>query len=180
MHITSVFVTHDQEEALEVADRVAVLNHGRIEQIGTPLELYDHPNNLFVAEFIGSPAMNLLPGTVKTSGAGRVVEMEDGSTIVLPGDAAGGDGQPVVLGVRPEHLMLFGGTGSGLRGEVALVEPTGAQVQIVARIAGRDIVAVFNDRVMPPLGSALILAPQPGTIHLFDRSSGRRLVAGAA
>jgi multiple sugar transport system ATP-binding protein len=171
---TVVYVTHDQVEAMTMADRIVVLNQGRIEQTGTPLELYDRPVNLFVAEFIGSPAMNLLPGTVKAAGGQRVVEVENGGKVALPGDAAVADGQPVMMGVRPEHLGLAS-NGGGLRGEVELVEPTGAQVHIVARIAGQEVVAVFNDRVIPALGSAMMLMPQPGTIHLFDRSSGRRL-----
>jgi multiple sugar transport system ATP-binding protein len=175
---TVVYVTHDQVEAMTMADRIVVLNHGRIEQTGTPLELYDRPANLFVAEFIGSPAMNLLPGTIKSAAGRRVVELEDGGKVSLPGDAAGSDGQSVMMGVSPEHLGLAADN-AGLRGEVELVEPTGAQVQIVARVAGQEVVAVFNDRVMPAIGSAMMLAPQPGTVHLFDRSSGQRLGAAA-
>src|SRR4051812_8230221 len=103
---TSIYVTHDQIEAMTMGDKIVVMRDGRIEQTGSPLELYDHPANLFVAGFIGSPAMNFLPGTLRrTDGAPRV-ELGDGTRLQAPAHAGGVDGQPVIMGMRPEHLSL--------------------------------------------------------------------------
>src|SRR5258707_10425171 len=122
---TTVYVTHDQIEALTMADRIVVLRDGMIEQIGTPLELYDTPENIFVAEFIGSPAMNLLPARLKRSGTRRAAMIEGGVVIELPEAFGGEEGQEVLLGIRPEHLSV--GEGGTLSGRVALVEPIGRQ-----------------------------------------------------
>src|SRR5204862_4037669 len=103
---TSVYVTHDQIEAMTMGDRIVVMRDGRIEQVGSPLDLYDHPNNVFVAGFIGSPAMNFVPATLKRSGGDAHLVLDDGSRIGAPAGAGGSDGQPVVLGTRPEHLRL--------------------------------------------------------------------------
>ena len=103
---TSIYVTHDQIEAMTMGDRIVVMKDGRIEQIGTPLELYDHPANIFVAGFIGSPAMNFLPATLRRDGAGARLELADGTRLDAPLRAGGIDGQSVVLGTRPEHLQL--------------------------------------------------------------------------
>src|SRR5512147_791905 len=122
---TTVYVTHDQIEAMTMADRIVVMHDGRIEQIGTPLELYDRPGNLFVAQFIGSPAMNVVSGTVRRAGAGAHVEA--GGRVHWPLDGGpGADGQAVAYGIRPEHLTLAS-SGAGVPGEVIVVEPTGAE-----------------------------------------------------
>jgi multiple sugar transport system ATP-binding protein len=170
---TTVYVTHDQIEALTMADRIVVLRDGMIEQIGTPLELYDTPENIFVAEFIGSPAMNLLPATLKRSGTRRAAMIEGGVVIELPEALGGEEGQEVLLGIRPEHLSV--GEGGTLSGRVALVEPMGGQVQIVFEVAGRRILVLLNERILPPLGSEIRLVPRAAAIHAFDAASGRRL-----
>jgi multiple sugar transport system ATP-binding protein len=170
---TTVYVTHDQIEALTMADRIVVLRDGMIEQIGTPLELYDAPENIFVAEFIGSPAMNLLPATLKRSGTRRAAMIEGGVVIELPEALGGEEGQEVLLGIRPEHLSV--GEGGTLSGRVALVEPMGGQVQIVFEVAGRRILVLLNERILPPLGSEIRLVPRAAAIHAFDAASGRRL-----
>src|ERR1700691_4099880 len=114
---TTVYVTHDQIEAMTMADKIVVMNGGNVEQIGAPLELYDRPNNLFVAGFIGSPSMNFLKGKV-SGGAFRV---DGGTALPLPGNGHGSDGRPIVYGVRPEHFML---SSEGLPATVHVVEPT--------------------------------------------------------
>src|SRR5512146_2743330 len=124
LRTTSVYVTHDQIEAMTMADRIVVMHDGRVEQIGSPLELYDRPVNLFVAGFIGSPAMNFLRGTYRDEGERGSVVLAGGSSIAAP-TVPIATGTPVVFGVRPEHLALSDGA-AGLAGEVAVVEPTGA------------------------------------------------------
>ena len=103
---TSIYVTHDQIEAMTMGDQIVVMKDGLIEQSGAPLDLYDHPANLFVAGFIGSPAMNFLPGTLRRAGNAARVELADGTQVEAPANAAGVDGQPVIYGTRPEHLEL--------------------------------------------------------------------------
>ena len=171
---TTIYVTHDQVEAMTMADRIVVLRDGRIEQIGTPLELSDSPANVFVAEFIGSPAMNMLPAKLSMDGNRRAAVINGGSKIELPAQLAGADGQAILVGIRPEHLSV-GSAGGGLTGKVALVEPTGAQVQIIADVGGRAVTALLNERVLPPVGSDIALAPKLDAIHAFDEASGQRL-----
>jgi multiple sugar transport system ATP-binding protein len=169
---TTVYVTHDQIEAMTMADKIVVMQGGRIEQVGAPLELYDRPANTFVAGFIGSPAMNMLPGEV-TRGA---VELADGTRLPLPPGLTVADGRTVTYGVRPEHLTV----GEGIAGTVAVVEPTGSETHVVLRAggqgaAGRDVVAMFRDRVPFRPGDALTFAPDAAKVHVFDQSSGVRL-----
>jgi len=170
---TSVYVTHDQIEAMTMADRIVVMHDGRVEQIGAPLELYDRPANLFVAGFIGSPAMNFLRGVHRAQGPGAFVELADGSRLAAPPGRAR-EGQEVVCGVRPEHLALAP-EGAGLAAEVAVVEPTGADTQVVARVAGGQFLAVFRERHEFRPGQAIRLAPDPQKTHFFDAASGARL-----
>jgi multiple sugar transport system ATP-binding protein len=168
---TTVYVTHDQVEAMTLADRVVVLRDGVIEQQGAPLALYDRPANAFVAGFIGSPAMNFIPGRLALDGAARVVT-DDGLELPLPAAPAAEDGSRVIYGTRPEHFTL--GTG-GVPAEVIVVEPTGSETQIAARLAGHDIVAAFRDRVDARPGDRLSLRPVAAQAHLFDAASGARL-----
>jgi multiple sugar transport system ATP-binding protein len=171
---TSVYVTHDQVEAMTMADRIVVLRDGNVEQVGTPLELYDSPANVFVAEFIGSPAMNMLPARLSTDGGRRAALIDGGSRIELPPQLAGSDGQSILVGIRPEHLSVAHAA-NGLTGKVALVEPTGAQVQIIADVGGRAVTALLNERILPPVGSDIALAPKSDAVHAFDAESGKRL-----
>ena len=123
---TTVYVTHDQVEAMTMADRIVVMQDGRIEQIGTPLELYDHPANLFVAQFIGSPAMNVVSGTLRRDGGQAWVEAEGGVRWPVAPTSAGRDGQAVAYGVRPGDLGVGGGADAcSVPAEVIVVEPTG-------------------------------------------------------
>jgi multiple sugar transport system ATP-binding protein len=166
---TTVYVTHDQIEAMTMADRIVVMNEGVVEQIGTPLELYDRPRNLFVAGFIGSPAMNML--------GGRIVEgnfvAADGTRIPLGGRApAGSDGKAVTLGIRPEHFKL---DANGMPAEIVVIEPTGSETQVAARLAGHDITGVFRERISVGPGETLRITPDPAAMHLFDAATGMRL-----
>jgi multiple sugar transport system ATP-binding protein len=172
---TSVYVTHDQIEAMTMGDQIVVMRDGHIEQTGSPLQLYDHPANLFVAGFIGSPAMNFLPGTLRRNGSGAEIEFTDGTRVPAPRGAGGTDGQSVVFGTRPEHLALA--NGSGIAAEVAVVEPTGADTFVSCRHHGAELSVVFRERHQFSPGSTIHLQPDLAHAHLFDAGSGRRLVA---
>ncbi|MGQ3301398.1 ABC transporter ATP-binding protein [Reyranella sp.] len=168
LKVTTVYVTHDQIEAMTMADKIVVMNNGHIEQIGAPLELYDRPANLFVAGFIGSPAMNMVKGTV-SNGALR---MEDGTAWPLPANGSRPADGPAVYGVRPEHLMLDPG---GIPATVQVVEPTGSETQVLMKIGGQPVIGAFRERVTAKPGEILPVRPDPALVHLFDQQSGQRL-----
>ncbi|MDB5842076.1 MAG: ugpC, partial [Herminiimonas sp.] len=174
LRTTSVYVTHDQIEAMTMADQIVVMRDGLVEQRGRPLELYDHPANLFVAGFIGSPAMNFLPGTLRR-GAAAEIEFPDGSRLPAPRNAAGVDGQSVIYGVRPEHLSL-GAAGQGIATTVAVVEPTGANTEVYSKFCGADLISIFRERHDFAAGNMIHLIPDHGSTHLFDAGSGKALV----
>ena len=163
---TTVYVTHDQIEAMTMADKIVVMQGGRIEQVGAPLELYDRPANTFVASFIGSPSMNMIAGVVKN---GAVVA--GGATLPLPPGVKVAEGREITYGIRPENLSIGE---AGLTCTVAVVEPTGSETHVVLRIDGREIVAVFRDRVSMRPGDTVTLAPDATQVHLFDKASGTR------
>jgi multiple sugar transport system ATP-binding protein len=171
---TSVYVTHDQIEAMTMADRIVVMHDGVVEQNGAPLELYDRPANLFVAGFIGSPAMNFIDATIKRNGGAPAAVTADGTELPLSADAGGQDGQKVVYGIRPEHLDLADGS-AGAPAEVSVVEPTGAETLVFSRLAGQEISTVFRERHQFAPGQQIRLAPNLDTVHLFDKASGQRL-----
>ena len=171
---TSIYVTHDQIEAMTMGDKIVVMKDGRIEQTGSPLELYDRPANTFVAGFIGSPAMNFLPGTLRRAGGDARVELGDGTTLGVPRGAGGVDGQPVVMGMRPEHLVL---ADQGIPSQVVVVEPTGADTFIACRHHGAEFSVVFRERHDFSPGSTIHLQPDLHRAHLFDAGTGQRLTA---
>jgi multiple sugar transport system ATP-binding protein len=175
LQTTSIYVTHDQIEAMTMGDQIVVMRDGRIEQNGSPLELYDRPANTFVAGFIGSPSMNFLPGTLRRAGGAARVELADGTHLDAPAGAAGADGQPVIYGTRPEHLELS--AGRGIPSEVVTVEPTGADTFISCRYKGTDMSAVFRERHSFAPGTTIHLQPDLQRAHLFDAASGQRLAA---
>jgi multiple sugar transport system ATP-binding protein len=170
---TSVYVTHDQIEAMTMADRIVVMHDGVVEQVGEPLHLYDHPANLFVAGFIGSPAMNFINATIKRNGGAPSAVAPDGTVLPLSAQAGGRDGQKVVYGIRPEHLDLV--DGAGLPSEVVVVEPTGAEILVFTHMAGQEVAVVFKERHKFRPGDKISLTPHPGTIHLFDKETGDRV-----
>jgi multiple sugar transport system ATP-binding protein len=173
---TSIYVTHDQIEAMTMADQIVVMRDGVVEQRGEPLELYDRPANLFVAGFIGSPAMNFLPGRIRREARGARVEMANGLSVPLNGNVAVEDGQHVVLGTRPEHLTLAS-EGQGLPATVVVVEPTGADTQVFAKVGETEVIAVFRERHDFRAGDAIRLTPDHERTHLFDAGTGQSLIA---
>jgi multiple sugar transport system ATP-binding protein len=174
---TSVYVTHDQVEAMTMADRIVVLHDGRVAQIGAPIELYDRPANLFVAGFIGSPTMNVLTGTLKRSNGTAWVETGNNLRLPLSPAAAGADGQKVVYGVRPEHFALSDAP-EALAGTVEVVEQTGIDVLVFVRYDGSPLCCLFRERHGFTPGQPIRLMPQLSAVHLFDAQSGERIRAG--
>jgi multiple sugar transport system ATP-binding protein len=172
---TSVYVTHDQIEAMTMADKIVVMKDGVVEQTGGPLDLYDLPANTFVAGFIGSPAMNLLPGRALRNGSGTEIAFANGERIAVRDGAALQEGQPVLYGIRPEHFAVSGS--GGLQVDVVVVEPTGADTQVYCRFNDQDVTATIRDRTNVRAGDRITLVPDPGRAHLFDSTSGKRLAA---
>ena len=172
---TSIYVTHDQIEAMTMGDKIVVMRDGRVEQTGSPLELYDFPVNQFVAGFIGSPAMNFLPGILRRRNGAAQVEMNDGTLIDAPLTSGGVDGQSVVYGTRPEHLMLA--SEGGIPADVVVMEPTGMDTFVACRHGGVDLSAVFRERHDFPPGSTIRLQPDLQRAHLFDAGTGQVMAA---
>ena len=168
---TTIYVTHDQIEAMTMADKIVVMHDGRVEQIGAPLDLYDRPDNLFVAGFIGSPAMNMIKGRIRVNGAASF-EGAAGVKFSLGSVGSGNDGRPAVYGVRPEHFSL---ADDGAEAEVQVIEPTGSELQVVAKLGGEEIIAVFRERHQFKPGEKIRLKPDPRLVHLFDETTGKRL-----
>ena len=180
---TTVYVTHDQIEAMTMADRIVVMHHGIIEQIGTPLDLYDRPSNLFVAQFIGSPSMNVIAGTLllqKDGGAGSGAEVEAaGTRWPVPAQVGGSNGQAVHYGIRPGDIHLAP-AGSGIAAKVIVVEPTGAETELLLEVGHTgqttQIVAVIHGRTSAQPNETVYFAIDADKAHVFDSASGNRLV----
>jgi len=169
---TTVYVTHDQIEAMTMADRIVVMHDGIIEQIGTPLELFDRPGNLFVAQFIGSPAMNVMEGTLRASGGATHVESQG---VRWPLGASGGrDGQAVHYGIRPGDIHLAP-SGQGIPAQVVVVEPTGAETELLLQVGSVQIVVVIHGRTAAKPDDTVYLGIEADKAHVFDSTSGQRL-----
>ncbi|MEP3278601.1 MAG: sn-glycerol-3-phosphate ABC transporter ATP-binding protein UgpC [Stappiaceae bacterium] len=173
---TIVYVTHDQVEAMTMADRIVVMNGGRVEQVGSPLDLYDHPANMFVAQFIGSPAMNVFHGRVSED-QDAVLELEGGGILPLGKRATGAEpGQRISLGVRPENVRLAEEVGTtSVQAKVMVVEPTGAETLVNAVIGQSPVVASVKERLRFNPGEEVPLGFDFGEVHLFDGESGDRI-----
>jgi len=169
--VTTVYVTHDQIEAMTLADRVVVMNGGIVEQMGPPLDLYDRPGSLFVAAFIGSPPMNFLEGIVDRD---ETLVLDDGSRLALPMPVRGK--ARVTVGIRPEHLTL---AAAGWPAVVSVIEPTGSETQITARMGDRIIRVLIRGRTEVRPGETIHLTARAADVHVFDTGSGRRLSAAA-
>ncbi|ENN84124.1 putative ABC transporter ATP-binding protein Y4oS [Rhizobium freirei PRF 81] len=171
---TSIYVTHDQIEAMTLADRIVVLNQGKIEQEGTPIELYRKPANLFVAGFIGSPAMNFLDGVVEGVEGAPAVRLKDSTPVRIADERKVKAGQSVKIGLRPEHLSLAS-SGSPLTGQTLLVEPTGAQTHVLFDLAGEQVTAVVDGEAPVRYGQPLNVSVSPEQVYVFDAASGLAL-----
>ena len=168
---TTIYVTHDQIEAMTMADKIVVMQNGYIEQVGTPLDLYDRPANTFVAGFIGSPSMNLISATV-ASKEGGIIAMTEAGTLELPSGHSLSEGQKIILGIRPEALMP---AETGLKVAVAVVEPTGAETHLVTRSEGQEFTSVMRERSDFTIGQQICLSAPKTSLHLFDAESAKRL-----
>ena len=173
---TMVYVTHDQVEAMTLGQRIVVLDAGRIQQIDTPMALYERPANLFVAGFLGSPAMNVLEGELRAADGLRLV-LDGQGDVPLPGAEVPGAwlGRRVTLGVRPEHLLPA--AGEGLQARVDVVEPVGSEAFLHLDFAGRALVSRLPPQGLPEPGTRLSLRADPAHLHFFDPGSGLRLAA---
>ncbi len=168
---TIVYVTHDQIEAMTMADKIVVMRDGRVEQIGSPLDLYDKPNNTFVASFIGSPSMNLVHGRVASEAGKQIFVSESGLKLPLP-EVTAQEGQEIIYGVRPEHIQIGKG---GVDMEVVVVEPTGSETQIFAK-SGKDLVdALVKERISARPGSKMGFMINSDDVHLFDKKTEQRI-----
>ncbi|HEY2925254.1 ABC transporter ATP-binding protein [Piscinibacter sp.] len=170
---TTVYVTHDQIEAMTMADRIVVMHDGIVEQIGTPLELYDRPGNLFVAQFIGSPAMNVIAGTLRGANASTVVEAAD-TRWPVPPQIGGAAGRSVHYGIRPGDIHLAP-NGQGIAAKVIVVEPTGAETELLLQVGDAQLIAVIHGRTAAQPDETVHLAIDPAKAHVFDSASGKRL-----
>ncbi|MBB4017531.1 multiple sugar transport system ATP-binding protein [Chelatococcus caeni] len=175
--VTSLYVTHDQVEAMTLADRIVIMNGGRIEQVGSPMEVFHKPANTFVASFIGSPPMNLIEAVIGTVEGRPVGVLAEGTTVPLPARALpqASDGRPIILGVRPEAIGLGAGA-SGIACEIDLVEPLGSEALLHGRVGGQAIIAKTEtpDDIGALAGIGRIHF-DVDRIQLFDRESGRAL-----
>ncbi|MBB5575996.1 ABC transporter ATP-binding protein [Rhizobium paranaense] len=169
---TIVYVTHDQIEAMTMADKIVVLQGGKVEQIGTPLELYDRPRNIFVAGFLGSPAMNFLEGRL-TGGANPRLLLPSGMAIELSAAPAQSDGRDVVIGIRPEDLS-FAGDG-GVPAKVTVVEPTGSETHVALDLEGRELTWVMRERAELTPDQMVSLSLRSSNVHFFDKETQQRL-----
>ena len=170
---TMIYVTHDQVEAMTLADRIVVLSAGNIEQVGAPIELYRNPANLFVARFIGSPAMNIMQAVIIATGASTTVRLEDGSTVELPiGSDETRNGAKVSFGVRPEDMTVATGGESMLQGVIALVESLGEVTLLYLDVAGAadPVIAKMPGTHNFQRGETIRLSADPASAHLFDES----------
>ena len=174
LETTTVYVTHDQIEAMTMADVIVIMRDGIIEQQGAPLEVYDRPQNRFVAEFIGSPTMNLLAAkTVSGAKGGIAAQLSDGTELPLPPKVKIGPGRDILYGIRPEHLK-FSEKGP-IRIVVATIEPTGPEIHIYGDVTGQEICAISSERISAVRGDTLALVPILERVHLFDATSGKRI-----
>jgi multiple sugar transport system ATP-binding protein len=171
LKVTTVYVTHDQVEAMTMADKIVVMQAGHIEQMGAPLELFDRPANVFVAGFIGSPAMNLLPGTIE-NGAAKVGDM----LLPLPKGTIATNGQSITYGIRPEHFELADAKSKdSFEAKVSVVEPTGSETLVFARHGQTELTALFRERHVIRPGDVIRLKTRAEYAHAFDGTTGKRI-----
>src|SRR5262245_24387475 len=174
---TTIYVTHDQVEAMTLAERIVVMDHGVVQQVGKPLDVYRKPANLFVAGFIGTPAMNFFDVTVAVQDGGALLQGR-GFAIPLPEplrERAGEPGRPLVLGIRPEHLSEAKGSDQAIRAQVSVVEQLGPDVHAICEVAGQLLTARLGPDTNARVGGTVELAVDTAALHLFDKQSGASL-----
>ena len=176
---TTIYVTHDQVEAMTLGHRIALLDAGRLQQLGAPLELYERPANRFVAGFLGSPPMNFFPAAAERGGTLGGRGFRFGIRFKESADSTLHDGAHVIVGVRPERLIPATDSGaahgSQVQGEVELVEPLGGEAVIYLRVGDLRVAARTAAVKLPTVGDRLTLTTEPGALHLFDAASGARV-----
>ncbi|MGM4914747.1 ABC transporter ATP-binding protein [Rhizobium sp. 768_B6_N1_8] len=171
---TIVYVTHDQIEAMTMADKIVVLQGGHVEQIGSPLELYDRPRNIFVAGFLGSPAMNFLEGTLENSGSPSLA-LPGGARVKLSQAPENSAGKSLTLGIRPEDISLAGD--EGIEAVVKVIEPTGSETHVAVEVEGKELTWVVRERVSLAPEQRIKLSFATPKVHFFDRQTQNRLDA---
>ncbi|AIO65364.1 ABC transporter ATP-binding protein [Burkholderia oklahomensis] len=172
---TVIYVTHDQIEAMTMADRIVVMNAGRIEQIGSPLDLYDRPANKFVAGFLGSPSMNFAEGTLTGGALGATLRIAEGATVNLPRlKAPIAEDTEVIFGVRPEHIQISTNP-DGVSMEVEVIEPTGAETHFYGKVNGSTWCITTRERATLRPDQRVRLQFAPEHIHLFNLRTGSRI-----
>ena len=169
---TMIYVTHDQMEAMTMADRIVVMRAGKIEQIGSPLEIYDNPANAFVGGFIGSPSMNFVDGTVAEENGRVVLRGVGGTSWPLGEKGRAYIGRTVQLGIRPEHIRVGA---EGAAATVLNIEPTGSETHLQVEVAGQPMIVVVHDRLAVEAGDSVRIAADTNRVTLFDQQSGARL-----
>ncbi|HEX6815466.1 MAG TPA: sn-glycerol-3-phosphate ABC transporter ATP-binding protein UgpC [Gemmatimonadaceae bacterium] len=180
LEATMVYVTHDQVEAMTLGNRIVVMNAGRVQQVGPPLELYERPDNAFVATFIGSPPMNLVPARLTRDGE-LLVRADDGAFVLRAPDAwgallSGAGERRILFGVRPEHLRIEPlGSTAGIAARLDLVEPMGAELYLSLRVGQHDLMARVPPQQLPPLGTDIGLGVERAYAHCFDADTTARL-----
>ena len=173
---TSIYVTHDQIEAMTLGQKIVVLKDGMVEQIGRPMDLYNDPANIFVAGFIGTPSINLLPGRARAQGVTKAIELANGSRIPVDPGLEITEGQEVVLGLRPEHLELTTGPAAGgIAATVAALENTGSDMVVTCETHGLRLVAAFKEQRNIEIGQAVRIVPDHSKARLFDKVTERRV-----
>ena len=172
LNATMIYVTHDQMEAMTMADRIVVMRAGKIEQIGTPLDIYDNPANSFVASFIGSPSMNLIDGTVIDQDGQVVLRDTGGVAWSLPGSARAHIGRDVTMGVRPEHVYI---TEDIANGRIDNIEPTGSDTHVQVEVGSNTITIVRHERLDRAVGAEISVRNDPERSMLFCREGGEHL-----
>jgi multiple sugar transport system ATP-binding protein len=170
---TSIYVTHDQVEAMTMADRMVVMNAGRIEQVGAPLEVYDRPETLYVARFIGAPSINVVEGTLEGAAPSAQVRTKGGAALAVAGPGA--SGQRVSAAFRPEHLAIS--DSGALQGRIQVIENLGHETYVFVETSDGRVCLVVDRALRPHVGDSIRLAVRPSQVHLFDAESGLRLAA---
>ncbi|WP_445678965.1 ABC transporter ATP-binding protein [Radicibacter daui] len=176
---TSVYVTHDQVEAMTLGQKIVVLRDGRVEQAGPPLELYDDPVNVFVASFLGTPSINLVEATVAANDSAAVALLKDGTLLPLGADYPVKEGQPILYAIRPEHIRLIAGAEEGgIPGSIHAIENTGSDMVVLCDAGGGRMTAAFKEQRDLAPDQPVRLVPDPARVRIFDAGSGLRIRHG--